>query len=123
MFTSQHVIPKLSNTDPAFRIVLFILGMQRSLFRQLVKSVGHEGWDRGVCCGLREDEVADIEDGEEEGGYSSNLEAMSCQSESEGSSDGTGEGEAGEGGAGEELVGSEGMRNLVSGELCQIVYN
>lgn len=123
MFTSQHVIPKLSNTDPAFRIVLFILGMQRGLFRQLVKSVGHEGWDRSICCGLRENEMADVEDGEEEGGYSSNLEAMSCQSESEGSSDGAGEGEAGEGGAGEKLVGSEGMRNLVSGELCQIVYS
>ena len=67
--------------------------------------------------------MADVEDGEEEGGYSSNLEAMSCQSESEGSSDGAGEGEAGEGGAGEKLVGSEGMRNLVSGELCQIVYS
>lgn len=46
---------------------------------------------------------------------------MSCQRESEGSSDGAGEGEAGERGACEECVGSvEGMRNLVSGVLSDM---
>jgi hypothetical protein len=46
---------------------------------------------------------------------------MSCQSKSEGSSDGASEGEACEGGAGEELVGSvEGMRNLVSWGLVRL---
>ena len=41
---------------------------------------------------------------------------MSCQSESEGSSDGAGEWESCEGGTGEELaVSVEGIRNLVSG--------
>ena len=41
---------------------------------------------------------------------------MSCQSESEGSSDGTGEGESCEGCTGEEdAVSVEGIRNLVSG--------
>ena len=64
--------------------------------------------------------MTDVEAGEEEGGYSSNLEAMSRQSESEGSSDGAGEGEPGEGGACKELVGSEGMRNLISGSLVRL---
>ena len=46
---------------------------------------------------------------------------MSRQSESEGSSDGTSEGDACEGGAGEELVGSvEGIRNLVSGDFVRL---
>ena len=68
--------------------------------------------------------MADIEDQQEEGDYSSNLDTMSCQSKSEGSSDGASEGEAGEGGAGEELVVSGGMRNLVSGcfvRFCVVV--
>lgn len=46
---------------------------------------------------------------------------MSCQMESERSSDGAGEGEAGERGRAEEEMGSVGeRRNLVSGILCQI---
>jgi hypothetical protein len=48
---------------------------------------------------------------------------MSCQSESEGSSDGTGQGEAGERGAAEEAsVSVEGITNLVSGPLSECVY-
>lgn len=51
------------------------------------------------------------------------MEAMSCQSESEGSSDGAGEGEAGEGGAAEECsVPVEGIRNLVSGRVVRFVF-
>jgi hypothetical protein len=47
---------------------------------------------------------------------------MSCQSESEGSSEGAAEGEAGEGGACEECsVSVEGIRNLVSGVLSDDV--
>lgn len=47
---------------------------------------------------------------------------MSCQSESEGSSDGTREGEPCEGGTGEELaVSVEGIRNLVSGFCVRYV--
>jgi len=64
--------------------------------------------------------VSDVKNEGQEGDYSSNLEAMSCQSESEGSSDGAGEGEAGKGGAGEELDGSEGIRNLVSGGFVRL---
>ena len=65
--------------------------------------------------------MADVEDGKQEGRYSSNFAAISCQSESEGSSDSTSEGEACEGGASKELVGSvEGMRNLVSGVLVRL---
>lgn len=56
----------------------------------------YEIWDCSIRSSARDDKVADVEDGEEQGGYSSNLEAMSRQSESEGSSDGASEGEAGE---------------------------
>jgi hypothetical protein len=48
---------------------------------------------------------------------------MSCQSESEGSSDGTGEGDSCEGGTSEEdAVSVEGIRNLVSGSVVRRVY-
>jgi len=48
---------------------------------------------------------------------------MSCQSESEGSSEGAGEGEAGERGAAEEAsVSVKGITNLVSGPLSEYVY-
>jgi hypothetical protein len=47
---------------------------------------------------------------------------MSCQSESEGSSDGAGKRESCEGGTGEELaVSVEGIRNLVSGFCVRYV--
>lgn len=62
----------------------------------------------------REDERADIQGCADKGGYSSKLEAIFCQCESEGSSDGAGEGDTGEGGAAEDSVCSEGMRSLVS---------
>lgn len=48
---------------------------------------------------------------------------MPCQTESEGSSDGAGEGEAGEGGAAEELsVSVEGITNLISGVLSECMF-
>ena len=56
----------------------------------------YEIWDCGVRSSARDDKAADVEGGEEKGDYSSNLEAMSRQSESEGSSEGASEGEAGE---------------------------
>jgi len=60
--------------------------------------------------------MAGVDEKSGKGAYRSNLEAMSCQSESEGSSDGAGEGESCERGACEELaVSVEGIRNLVSG--------
>jgi hypothetical protein len=61
-----------------------------------------------------EDEGADVESCYDSRGYSSKLEAIFCQCELEGSSDGAGEGDAGEGSAAEDSVCSEGMRNLVS---------
>jgi hypothetical protein len=98
--------------------------MQRSLLGQLIKGMRHEAWNRGVRGSASSNEAADVEDEQEEGDYRSNLDAMSCHSESEGSSDGASEGEAGEGGAGEEPVVSGGTRNLISGgsvRLCVVV--
>ena len=67
--------------------------------------------------------MADIKDSKRKKGYSSNLEAMSCQSESEVSSDSAGETDFGERGAAEELsVSAEGTTNLVSGLLSEGLY-
>ena len=116
MLASQDIVSQLSNTDEAIGVFLSVLDMQGSLLDKLVESESHEAGDCGVCGCARLYEIAGVETGHQGGYYSSNFDAMSRHSESEGSSDGASEGEAGKRGAGEQLVVSvEGMGNLVSG--------
>lgn len=67
--------------------------------------------------------MANIKGSKRKKDYSSNFEAISCQSESEVSSDGAGETDFGERGAAEELsVSTGGTTNLVSGLLSECLY-
>lgn len=97
------------------------MGVEGGLGSEAVEGEGDEMRDLGFDQRVGDEAAAGVEEEAEKEDYRSNFEAISCQSESEGSSDLAGEGDAGEGGAAEEGVGSvEGMRNLVSGCLSDV---